>query len=64
MGCYFLASAFLAAMNVPLDMMGLILPIYTIMDMVETSLNVWSDGCVTAIVDKEFVAEDAVQTAG
>lgn len=64
MGCYFLASAFLASMNVPLDMMGLILPIYTIMDMVETSLNVWSDGCVTAIVDKEFVAEDVVQTAG
>jgi Na+/H+-dicarboxylate symporter len=60
MGCYFLASAFLAAMNVPLDIMGLILPIYTLMDMVETSVNVWSDGCVTAIVDKEMQFEQSV----
>jgi Na+/H+-dicarboxylate symporter len=54
MGCYFLASAFLTSMNVPLYLMGVILPIYTIVDMVETALNVWSDSCVTAIVDKEL----------
>lgn len=58
MGCYFLSSAFLAAMNIPLDIMGLILPIYTLMDMVETSVNVWSDGCVTAIVEKEYVPQE------
>jgi len=54
MGCYFLASAFLTSMNVPLYLMGIILPIYTIIDMVETALNVWSDACVTAIVDREL----------
>lgn len=59
MGCYFLASAFLAAMNMPLEIMGIILPIYTLMDMVETGVNVWSDCCVTAIVDKELSTKDS-----
>jgi Na+/H+-dicarboxylate symporter len=59
MGCYFLASAFLNGMNMPLEIMGFILPIYTLMDMVETSVNVWSDGCVTAIVDKEMLDSEA-----
>lgn len=53
MGCYFLSSAILAAMNVPLNLLGVILPFYAIIDMVETALNVWSDCCVTAIVEKE-----------
>jgi Na+/H+-dicarboxylate symporter len=53
MGCYFLASAFLATMNVPLNILGVILPFYTIIDMVETALNVWSDSCVATIVDRE-----------
>ena len=53
MGCYFLSSAILAAMNVPLNILGIILPFYTMIDMVETALNVWSDSCVTAIVEKE-----------
>ncbi len=54
MGCYFLASALLAAMNVPLTLLGMILPLYTLIDMVETSLNVWSDFCITSVVDKEL----------
>lgn len=54
MGCYFLTSAFLVGMDVPLYMMGLILPFYTIIDMIETALNVWSDSCVTMVVDKEL----------
>lgn len=53
MGCYFLASAFLAAMDIPLHIMGVILPFYTLIDMVETSINVWSDSCVTAAVQAE-----------
>lgn len=53
MGCYFLASAFLAAMDIPLHIMGIILPFYTLIDMVETSVNVWSDTCVTAAVQVE-----------
>lgn len=60
MGCYFLSSAILAAMNVPLSILGIILPFYTIIDMVETALNVWSDSCVTAIVAKE--AKESVLT--
>ncbi len=57
MGCYFLSSAFLAAMNVPLNILGVILPFYTMIDMLESAINVWSDSCVTAIVDHE-VAQD------
>lgn len=53
MGCYFLASAFLAAMNVPLNILGVILPFYTLIDMLETAINVWSDSCVATIVNKE-----------
>jgi Na+/H+-dicarboxylate symporter len=53
MGCYFLASAFLAAMNVPLQILGVILPFYTLIDMLESAINVWSDSCVAAIVNKE-----------
>ena len=54
MGCYFLASAFLASMDVPLYLLGAILPLYTFFDMVETALNVWSDLVVAAVVDKEL----------
>lgn len=57
MGCYFLSSAFLAAMNVPLNILGVILPFYTLIDMLESSINVWSDSCVTAIVNKEWKQE-------
>lgn len=60
MGCFFLSSAFLAAMNVPLNIMGIILPFYAIIDMFETAINVWSDSCVVAVVDKEVKEEQAV----
>jgi len=50
MGCYFLSSAILVGMGVSLDLMILILPIYTLFDMIETALNVWSDCCVTELV--------------
>lgn len=59
MGCYFLATAFLAAMNVPLHIMGVILPFYTIIDMFESAINVWSDSCVAAIVQQDLNAEEA-----
>lgn len=57
MGCFFLTSALLIGMDVPLYMMGLILPFYTILDMIETALNVWSDSCVVMVVDKELATE-------
>lgn len=54
MGCFFLSSSFLIAMDMPIATMGLILPFYSFLDMIETALNVWSDISVTAIVDKEL----------
>jgi Na+/H+-dicarboxylate symporter len=54
MGCYFLSTAFLAAMNVPLNLMAIILPFYALIDMLETAVNVWSDACVVAVLDKEL----------
>jgi len=63
MGCYFLSGAFLAAMNVPLNILGVILPFYTIIDMIETAVNVWSDSCVAAVVDKEIKAEAVTEAA-
>lgn len=51
MGCFFLSASLLSSMNIPITLMGLILPFYTIIDMLETSLNVWSDSCVTKVVN-------------
>ncbi len=51
MGCYFLAGALLATMNVPLQILGVILPFYAIIDMFETALNVWSDSVIAALVN-------------
>jgi Na+/H+-dicarboxylate symporter len=63
MGCYFMASAFLAAMDVPLNILGVILPFYTLIDMLETAVNVWSDSCVTAVVGKETQCEPVSDSA-
>lgn len=57
MGCYFLSSAFLAAMNVPLNILGVILPFYALIDMLETAINIWSDSCVATLVDHELSPE-------
>ena len=32
----------------------MILPIYTVLDMIETAENVWSDSCVCAMTDKDL----------
>jgi Na+/H+-dicarboxylate symporter len=53
MGCFFLSASLLASMNVPIVLLGIILPFYSIIDMIETSLNVWSDSCVAKVVDKK-----------
>lgn len=59
MGCYFISSAFLAAMNVPLNILGVILPFYALIDMLESAINVWSDSCVTTIVQAEIEQEES-----
>ncbi len=59
MGCYFLTLSLMSGIGGPVGILGIILPIYTIIDMVETAENVWSDSCVAAIVDKEIPAQKA-----
>lgn len=58
MGCYMLSSAFLAAMNIDLQLMILILPFYSFIDMLESAINVWSDSCVTVMVNQELEQEN------
>jgi Na+/H+-dicarboxylate symporter len=53
MGCFFLSCALLTAMGVPITMMGVILPFYALLDMLESAINIWSDACVTLIVNKK-----------
>ena len=54
MGCYFLTLSLMSGIGAPVAILGIILPIYTIIDMVETAENVWSDSCVSAMVDKDL----------
>lgn len=54
MGCYFLTLSLMTGQGAPIGIMGIILPIYTIIDMVETAENVWSDSCVAAMTDKDL----------
>jgi Na+/H+-dicarboxylate symporter len=53
MGCFFLSASLLTSMDIPIALLGLILPFYSIIDMIETALNVWSDSCVVKVVDKQ-----------
>ena len=57
MGCYFLTLSLMAGAGVPVGIMGIILPVYALIDMVETGVNVWSDSCVCAMVDKAMKDE-------
>jgi Na+/H+-dicarboxylate symporter len=59
MGCFFLSVSLLSSMNVPITLMGVILPFYGLIDMLETALNVWSDACVTKIVNDKAIASAA-----
>lgn len=54
MGCYFLTLSLMTGMGAPVAVMGLILPVYTIIDMIETAENVWSDSCVCAMTDHDL----------
>ena len=55
MGCYFLTLSLMSGIGAPVAILGIILPIYTIIDMIETAENVWSDSCVSAMVNKDLV---------
>ncbi len=54
MGCYFLTLSLMSGIHAPIAVLGIILPIYTIIDMVETAVNVWSDSCVCAMTDHDL----------
>ncbi len=58
MGCYFLTLSLMSGIGAPVAVLGIILPIYTILDMVETAENVWSDSCVTAMVNGDVKDND------
>lgn len=58
MGCYFLTLSLMSGIGAPIAVLGIILPIYTIIDMVETAENVWSDSCVAAMVNKEIKSDN------
>ena len=53
MGCYFLTLSLMTGIGAPAGIMGIILPIYTVIDMVETAENVWSDSCVCAMTNHD-----------
>ena len=54
MGCYFLTFSLMSGIGAPVAVLGLILPIYTMIDMVETAENVWSDSCVCAMTNQDL----------
>ena len=51
-----LISVVSAIGNAGVPILGIILPIYTIIDMVETAENVWSDSCVCAMTNRDLTA--------
>lgn len=58
MGCYFLTLSLMSGIGAPVAILGIILPIYTIIDMVETAENVWSDSCVATMVNHDIAEKE------
>ena len=54
MGCYFLTLSLMSGVGAPTAIMGIILPVFTVLDMIETAENVWSDSCVAAMTDRDI----------
>ena len=54
MGCYFLTLSLMSGIGAPIGVLTVILPFYTIIDMIETAENVWSDSCVCALTDRDL----------
>ena len=57
MGCYFLTFSLMSGIGAPVPVLAAILPIYTVIDMVETAENVWSDSCVCAMTDSDLKSD-------
>ncbi|MCQ2373898.1 MAG: dicarboxylate/amino acid:cation symporter [Phascolarctobacterium sp.] len=54
MGCYFLTLSLVSSVGAPVGVMGIILPIYAVIDMIETAENVWSDSTVCAMTNNDL----------
>ena len=54
MGCYLLTLSLVSSMGAPVGVMGIILPIYAVIDMIETAENVWSDSTVCAMTNNDL----------
>lgn len=54
MGCYFLTLSLMSGVGAPIAITGIILPVFTVLDMIETAENVWSDSCVAAMTDRDI----------
>ena len=54
MGCYFLTLSLMSGIGAPIAILGIILPVFTVLDMIETAENVWSDSCVAAMTDHDL----------
>ena len=54
MGCYFLTLSLVSSIGAPVGVMGIILPIYAVIDMIETAENVWSDSTVCAMTNNDL----------
>ena len=54
MGCYFLTLSLVSSMGAPVGVMGIILPIYAVIDMIETAENVGSDSTVCAMTNNDL----------
>lgn len=57
MGCFFLTLSLMAGKNMPVGVMGVILPVYAVIDMIETAVNIYSDSCVCAMTNKDLKNE-------
>lgn len=54
MGCFFLTLSLMVGKGVDIKVMAVLLPIYAIIDMVETAVNIYSDSCVCAMTNKDL----------
>ncbi len=54
MGCFFLTLSLMAGRGMDIAVMGVILPIYAVIDMIETAVNIYSDSCICAITNKDL----------
>lgn len=61
--CYFLTLSLMSGIGAPIGIMGIILPIYTIIDMIETAETSGLTSAVCAMTDHDLASELDAQPA-